>query len=210
MQQIGTKQSGRKKGVIIYGSSAYKLLKIIAGGAALGITLAACIAVPNLAIAAKPLIKYLEDRDKRTWQRERKKLLSALERLKNRRLVRLEERRGETYLVITQKGKGAFKKFEIESVAILESEKWDGKWRIVLFDIPEKYKRARNALRDKLRVLNFYPLQKSAFIYPYECRDEIDFIVQFFGVEKHVQYLECDDLGAREGNIRHHFELSLK
>lgn len=198
---------GRKKGTIIYGASAYKILKIIAGGAAVGVALAAFIAVPNLAVAAKPLIDYFEGRERRAWKKEKRNIEIAIDRLKKRRLVAIEERKGEAYLSVTQKGKEVLRKFEIESISVPKSEKWDTKWRVMMFDIPEKHKSARNALRGKLRQLGFYPLQKSAFVHPYECQDEIDFVTEFFGVAKYTQYLLCDDLGANEGVVRQHFGL---
>lgn len=212
MRKYETKQilkKGRKNGAIVYGASAYKVLKIIAGSAFLGIALTAFIAVPNLAVAAKPLLEYFRDRDKREWQNEKRNIRSAIERLQRRRLVKLIERKDGAYLVITEKGKDMIKKFEIESIRIQEPEEWNRKWHVVIFDIPEKYKTARDALRRKLRVVGFYSLQKSSFVYPHECRDEVDFISQFFGVGKYIQYLICDDLGVNEGTIRRHFNLLL-
>ena len=41
---------------------------------------------------------------------------------------------------------------------------WDKKWRIVVFDIPEKQRGARDSLRTYLKKLDFYELQKSIFI----------------------------------------------
>ena len=145
----------------MYGTSSFKVLKIVAGSAAIGIALAAFIAVPNLAMAAKPFLEYLGDRDRRAWEKEKRNVREAIGRLRKRRLVAIAERKEGTYLVITQKGKEVLKKFEIESLSISKPEEWDHKWRVVLFDIPEKYKRARDALRKKLQLLGFYPLQKS-------------------------------------------------
>ena len=48
------------------------------------------------------------------------------------------------------------------------------------FDIPERFKKQGEALRNKLRELGFAKLQESVFIYPYECEDEINFIVEVF------------------------------
>ncbi len=45
-----------------------------------------------------------------------------------------------------------------------KKEKWDGKWRIVIFDIPEANKRVRQVLRETLKVLEFWPLQKSVWV----------------------------------------------
>ena len=62
------------------------------------------------------------------------------------------------------------------------------------FDIPEKFKIARNALREKLNDLGFLKYQKSVFIYPYECKDEIDFIIEFFEVKPFVRYIIAEKI----------------
>ncbi len=122
-------------------------------------------------------------------------------------MVSLLMRGKETYLLITKEGKEQLKRFEINTLQIEKPKKWDKKWRIVLFDIPEKRKGARNSIRRKLLELGFYPLQKSTFVHPYDCQDEIDFIAQFFNAEKFIQYVVCDDLGANEPIVRRHFNL---
>ena len=62
---------------------------------------------------------------------------------------------------------------------IRKPAKWDGKWRIVVFDIPENLRSIRQALREHLCRLQFYQLQKSVFVLPYECGDEIEFYWSF-------------------------------
>jgi phenylacetic acid degradation operon negative regulatory protein len=77
---------------------------------------------------------------------------------------------------------------------VIEKEKWDGKWRFVIFDIPEKLKSGRDALRKKIKKLGFYELQKSVFIFPYKCADEIAFIIEFFGIKKYVRHGTMDSI----------------
>jgi len=60
---------------------------------------------------------------------------------------------------------------------IKKTSQWDRKWRIVFFDIPEKHRRARDALREKLKEIGFREFQQSVFIQPYPCTDEINFLV---------------------------------
>lgn len=48
----------------------------------------------------------------------------------------------------------------------LASRPWDGKWRIVVFDIAEKEHRLRDYLREKLVSLGFGKLQESVYITP--------------------------------------------
>lgn len=105
------------------------------------------------------------------------------------RLVSEEEHAdGTKTLVLTEQGKKHAIRFNFKKMKIKIPDTWDGLWRIVIFDIPEKYKWARLSLRDKLLSLGFFQCQKSVYIYPYECRDEVDFIAQFFKVGRYVRY----------------------
>jgi len=67
----------------------------------------------------------------------------------------------ETYLKLTTSGYT-----KLVSIGQLTQEKWDGEWRIVVFDIPEKFKKIRRLLRRNLTVLGFVPWQKSVWVSP--------------------------------------------
>ena len=81
---------------------------------------------------------------------------------------------GEIEKVIDKKGNACFKltspgieKFErLFPLSKLSSKPWDGKWRIVSFDIEEKQKSVREYLRNKLVSLGFGKLQESVYISP--------------------------------------------
>lgn len=50
-------------------------------------------------------------------------------------------------------------------------QKWDGRWRMIIFDVPEKKRKYRDYLRQMLKTLGFKELQKSAWITPYSIPD---------------------------------------
>ena len=79
-------------------------------------------------------------------------------------------------------------------MAIKKPRRWDGHWRIVLFDIPEKRRLGREALRSKLKQLGFYQLQKSCFIHPFECKSEIDFVCELFEVSPYVNFVVAKEI----------------
>ena len=112
----------------------------------------------------------------------------------------------ETQIVLTEKGKLHAIRFKIDDMQIAKPKKWDRKWRIVVFDIPEKRRNARDALRRKLRELDFYELQKSVFIHPFECRDEIDFIAEVFQIRPHLRYGILENI-TNEAELVKHFKL---
>jgi DNA-binding transcriptional regulator PaaX len=50
-----------------------------------------------------------------------------------------------------------------------------------------------------LRQLGFYQLQKSCFIYPFDCRSEIDFISEIYEVSPYVNFIVAREVeGAKE------------
>lgn len=114
----------------------------------------------------------------------------------------ISNKNGEAIVRITKKGQSVLRRFSIDLIKIKQPPKWDGKWRVVIFDIPVKYSKARHALRGKLKDLGFVLLQKSVFIYPYPCEDEILFIADFFRVGKYVEILTTDSFLNEERFIR--------
>ena len=87
-------------------------------------------------------------------------------------------------------------------------KKWDGCWRVIIFDIPERYKKGRDALTKKLKEMELYPLQKSVFICPFKCRDEINFIGEIFNIRKYIHYLVVKELDEEsEFDLKQHYNL---
>ena len=95
---------------------------------------------------------------------------------------------GTTTAVLTERGKKRALTFNFGKMKVKAPKVWDGFWHVVIFDIPEKHKWARLSLRGKLLDLGFFQYQKSVYIFPYACQDEIDFISQFFKVGRYVRY----------------------
>ena len=116
-------------------------------------------------------------------------LSQALYYCKKRKIVKFMEKGGKTHMVLTEKGKKRQLSFEWENMIIRKPASWDGKWRIVMFDFPEKDRGFRDVFRDKLKKLGLLQFQKSVWVYPYECEDEIDFVAERWGVAKYLTLL---------------------
>ena len=112
---------------------------------------------------------------------DKNKVAKAFERLKRNRIIILKEENGKFTVELTDKGRRKVEQIKFDDMAIKIPSVWDRKWRIVIFDIPEKQlKRARNALREKLQKLGFYQLQKSVWALPHPCEKEVQFLCEFF------------------------------
>ena len=125
----------------------------------------------------------------REWKKiDEKKLKEEIRKLYQSKLVEIKEHPDKSYtLILTAKGKLKALSYHFQEMKI-KSGNWDGKWRIVVFDIPEKLRKGRDALREKLKELGFYELQKSVLVFPYQCQDEIEFIIEFFNLRKYVRF----------------------
>ncbi len=120
----------------------------------------------------------------------------------------VEERDGHVIYKITPRGKEKIKRVIFDELSINTAEKWDGKWRLIIFDIPEKFKVARNALSKKLREMNFYQCQKSVWIHPFPCLEEIEFIKDIFEIKPFVKIFIVNEM--TDGKTLYHFNGLLK
>ncbi len=148
------------------------------------------------------LFKYLLKKTNRKVMKQ-KEFALAFSRLKISRLIIIKEKGDGTFVVeLTEKGKRKIQEIQFEELHIQKPKKWDGIWRIVIFDIPKTKNNARDALRQKLKHLQFYQLQESTWVHPYPCNQEIEFLVELFGVYPYVQLIEAskiqNDLKLRE------------
>ncbi len=68
-------------------------------------------------------------------------------------------------------------------------EKWDGKYRLVIFDIPEIYRHHRNWLRQELYFLGYKKLQNSVFVSKLSLTEDIIKEIKEREIENYVNYL---------------------
>lgn len=177
---------GLKKGSKInrLGSTQQKILLLIFGG--IGLSLAK---TPKQYFR---VIRATTGEWKKINQRSLEKAITSL--YKSKLIKEQENPDGSLTMILTEKGKKKALTFNIDNIEIGKPKIWDKKWRLVLFDIPEKHKRARETLREILRKLGFYKYQESVFIHPYPCHDEINFIIEYFNIRPYVRIITADSL----------------
>lgn len=137
----------------------------------------------------------------------RYRLQRAIDNLQKKKFIRIEKKNGKDVFMITERGNWRVRKYAVHELTIVPSKKWDGQWRVIVFDVPERYKQARNAMSAKLKAMGCYPLQKSVFVSPYECKDEIEFITNFFGVQRFVNYMLVKKI-TEDKKLKLHFSIT--
>ena len=173
------------------------LAAVVVGG-----VIVVAAAIPN----AARLLKYFPGHKKGAKFNYQAK--SALGRLAEKGLVTFVEEGGKRYARITEKGERVLQ-METERTAMAKKKKWDRRWRVVIFDIPERRKTIRVRLRRFMDEYGFVRLQDSVWIYPHDCEDLIALAKADLRVGADVLYMIVERL-ERDKHLREHFGLPLE
>lgn len=171
------------------------ILQTVKAAALLGIAIAA----PNVPAALYKLgIIRFDKQDSSTISRTRKQLIHT---------GYIADQKG--FLRITAKGQAILQKLEMSEALKRRPRRWDGRWRVLIFDVPEYRKGIREKIRRSLDHIGFVRLQDSVWIFPYDCEDFIVLLKADFKIGKDVLYMIVDEL---EGDrwLRKHFNLSAR
>lgn len=176
----------------------------------MGTLLVGSIIMPGLGIAAGSLYrakrKYDWDQEQKEWKKFNIKLLRRnLKRLQEQKIVEIVDEDGQEVVKLTQKGRTKYLRFKLEALS-LKGKSWDGKWRLVLYDISKLKKSTQENFRRILKQINFFPLQKSVYLTPYKCDGEIEYLREYFDLSEEVLLLEISKL-ENENYYKQYFAL---
>lgn len=163
----------------------------------------------GVAVTAPGVLKIFKDFDKKDpWYEY---YPSSIERIINKLyrqgIVEIKEVGGKPVVKITQRGKVEILKYELDNLMIKKPNKWDGKWRLVIFDISNKFRKARDLVREKLKNMGFYKFQESVFIYPYPCENEIQYLREVLHVPHDIKLIRADRI-ENDKELRQIFKLN--
>lgn len=122
----------------------------------------------------------------------RKYVTNAIGRLKSKGLIKFVSRGDRQFLTITEKGKKRFAEYQKASTVLDRPKKWDGKWRLVMFDIEESSRPLRNKVRRELTQAGFVRLQDSVWVYPYDCEEYVVLLKADHRIGKSLLYVVAE------------------
>ena len=133
------------------------------------------------------VIKQLEGSFKRK-KNLKYSINDSFTRLREKGLIEIIEINGKKVARVTKKGESKLDFLDKHNFKLKIPKKWDGRWRIVIFDINEKRSKIRFLLRKTLSQIGFVRLQNSVWLYPYDCEDLISLLKADFKIGKDVLY----------------------
>ncbi|KKR45288.1 MAG: CRISPR-associated endonuclease Cas2 [Candidatus Zambryskibacteria bacterium RIFCSPLOWO2_12_FULL_39_45] len=182
--------------MIKHGSAQEKILLLLLGGLALSL-----VKSPG---GYFKIVKNI----RAEWKKiNRRSLTRSIANLYQSNLIKQRSNGdGTVTFILSKEGREVAMTYNFEEMVISKT-KWDKKWRIVMFDIPEKLKKIRDTLRYQLKRLGFMELQRSVFVFPFECKNELEYIIEFYNIKKHVRLVEAHYID-NEFDLKHKFQLA--
>jgi hypothetical protein len=172
-----------------------------------GSFLAASVLMPGLPLLAKPFLDKKREEERNQWKKYNNwRLKQVLKRLHEQKLVEILETKDGYTVKVTEKGRRRRLKYNLDEL-MLTNKKWDKKWRIIVYDVDESKKPLRNVFQKVLRKLEFLQIQKSVYLTPYPCEDEIEYLRQIYGIGPEVVLLTIAGL-ENEQAYKEYFGLS--
>lgn len=171
--------------------------------------LLAAVAIPGILLvaAAAPNVLQLLEKIPGNKYKFKYRLKSVGGRLADQGLVRFVERGAKKYMEITPAGRQHIemqqRKFGLDSP---KRRRWDKRWRVIIFDIPERSRALRDRLRIMLRSLGFVQLQGSVWVYPHDCEEVITLIKTELKTGASVLYLIVEQL-EYDKHLKEHFKV---
>lgn len=168
----------------------------------MGTLLVGTIFMPGLGYTVRMINRAKKNHEWKQSQRQWKKfnpyvLKRNLKRLRDQKVVEIVEKDGEELIRLTQKGHVKYLKFKLEELS-LQGKGWDGKWRIVIYDVAKFKKNQVSAFRNILKYINFFQLQKSVYLTPYPCDEQIAYLREYFGIGDEVLLIRADRIEKEE------------
>lgn len=168
-----------------------EILKLVG----IGMFVAGSMVVPNLPLAIKPLLDKQRKEETKVWKRFNIPYLKrSLYRLEKQKLVEIYEDNGMQVVEITSQGKKRLLKMALDELAIEKPKFWDGSWRLVSFDLPEKLANIRKILVEYLKAWGFYQLHESVYLHAYPCFKQVEFLREYLGVGEHVRMMTVSQI----------------
>lgn len=176
-----------------------------------GLFISSLFLFPGAGLGIKAI---MDECDRRQREREKaefakfnlSRLRYALHRLHQQKAVQIVDTPQGSAVRLTEKGRMRMLQYTLDEMIVRAPPQWDRKWRIILYDVGNAKKRQQTLFRSMLKRLKMIPIQRSVYLTPYPCEDEISFLREYFDIAEGVLYIVTNTL-ENEGEYRTYFGL---
>lgn len=163
---------------------------------------------PNIFVALDKIFgkkQYGTKRD--TLERRKQQLKRSFYYLRDQGYIDIQKRGDLIYISPTSKGQRHMNKIAFKNLRVKTPKKWEKTWWIVLADIPSKQFRHRAYyFQKKLKAIGLYPLQRTAWIHPFDLREEVEAVAVHYKLNPFITVMGVNRLDpSDEKDLRKYF-----
>ena len=131
---------------------------------------------------------------RRIYERKKAKRYFAqfIDYLKRKGYIRIKNLEQKQGIILTKKGTEKALKTRLRLKK--RKRRSDGKWQMIIFDIPEKKRQLRDLLRENLRILGYRILQKSIWVCPYDILKDTERIIREYSLDPYVKLFLIEEV----------------
>ncbi len=115
--------------------------------------------------------------------------------LKKNNYIKVKKLEGKEAAVLTQKGRDKAAKVFLKMDHGKAKKRSDGKWIMIIFDIPQRHNKARNLLRSVLVNLGYKLFQHSVWVTQYDVSEKTEELLQRYSLDEYVHIFLIEKLG---------------
>ncbi len=162
---------------------------------------ALAVAAPN-SLRALHYLRKTGKKFGRSNQSSERTLSRTFFYLKKHKYISFRSTKRGLVVRLTRRGRDKIAKLAEMPRSITAQAEWDNKWWLIASDIPTKtHGRAADLFRLKLKQLNVHALQRSLWVYPYDPRAELSYVLSYFGIERYVTIMEISRMDASDEEV---------
>ncbi|KKU06495.1 MAG: hypothetical protein UX10_C0031G0016 [Candidatus Magasanikbacteria bacterium GW2011_GWA2_45_39] len=201
MKKIEKKKRGVEEGQIEEGVVTSTEKKKFERGELRAIVLASVglvgmVSLVLMAPNAMQMIKLFKKRD-RKYQTPTH-LRKVVQRMHKQGYLLIKNYGNEEKVILTDKGRYELMRYQSQEKKLQIGKKWDGKWRIVIFDIEEEHHWLRDKIREQIQQFGFQKLQQSVWVYPYECEELVTLLKADCRMGEELLYIVADEIEGED------------
>ncbi|MFA5954732.1 MAG: CRISPR-associated endonuclease Cas2 [Patescibacteria group bacterium] len=160
-------------------------------------------------LAPNAMVLFAKPRKKHAREFTVADMRSAISRLATHGYIRIRKLHGEQLIELTKKGKDKLDAVGISHWRPKMKKTWDKKWRLVIFDIPQTEHKFRNSIRRTLQRVGLLQIQKSVYLYPYDCYELVVMLRRHYHLTDNLTYALVEKI-EDDAKYCKHFSLAAR
>lgn len=183
-----------------------QLREIVLAALGMGVLVGGIMVTPNFPIIFASIIGLIKEFKRKDIPEI--KIKRVLKNLEKKEIISLEIKGKDVYVHLKNWLSPSTVKYSLQAILDLKkrAKTWNGKWFLVMFDVPEIQRNKRIYLRNFLKYIGFYQYQKSVYLFPFECEKEIALVKKIVEGAKYMSYIVAEKI-ENEQAAKTYFDL---